>query len=55
MQLSGVKTVGGRAKEETSEKITALDEGDIALLKSYVASICVWLILVGTRPICNRH
>lgn len=30
--------LGGRAKEGPVEKITALDEGDIALLKSYVRS-----------------
>lgn len=28
--------IAGRNKEERTEKITALDEGDISLLKSYV-------------------
>ena len=28
--------VGGRAKEEPETKISSLDDGDIALLKSYV-------------------
>lgn len=44
-----VIAVGGRAKEGPVEKITALDEGDIALLKSYVCQAGVRWRLWSSR------